>query len=757
VGGKSGGTIGYRYYMSLHMGIGRGPLDEIKEIRVGDLAAWKGNACLDCQGTLIAIDAPNLFGGDEKEGGIKGPAFIYPGCRTQQLQPARENSAGKLPAIAASLGGDVPSFRGVTTIWYNGMVCAMNPYPKEWSFRVRRIYSGWDWDVADSWYEAKAAIFLGTDIQAMNGAHILMQCATDKDWGRGLEMDMIDENSYIYAANQLCAEGFGLCIPWYRQETLGEFKQMVIDHIGAAEYVDRETGLLTLRLIRDDYDPATLPLFTPQSGLLGIEEDDASAQEQAYNEIIVKGFDPSTKTEFSVRAQNLASIQTLGVVISNTVEYKGVPTRELAARVAMRELKAQTGLRRFNIRLDRRAWRLAPAGVFRIQHPGRGIGNLILRIGEITELDSVSGEIQVKAIQDVFGVPDTVYFVPEVPAWTPPSFEAEPAPSSRMIERTYRDAYLLLGAAEVQALDPDIAFAGMVAERPNSLGAASGYDLAVNLDGGEEYTTVVNAAPFDGNAELAAAITGVETEIVLAEGGRADWDSEVDAGSLAMIDDEIVGVVSYDEETGTVTVKRGVVDTIPAPHAEGVAVWLLDEVAEDATEYATGETVTGVALTRTSSDLLTPEEATPQAVTLGGRIARPYPPGNVKIDGVSIYAMTGEYPVPVITWTHRDRIAQADQIVGHAEGSVGPEPGTTYTIRVYGPGDTEPMRTVEGLAVLTWTYTADMQAEDGNPSAVTFELESVRDDLPSYFHYTFVVAMASGWNLAWGVNWDGVP
>ena len=32
-------TVGYRYYMSLLMGIGRGPVDEIVQIRAGDVNA----------------------------------------------------------------------------------------------------------------------------------------------------------------------------------------------------------------------------------------------------------------------------------------------------------------------------------------------------------------------------------------------------------------------------------------------------------------------------------------------------------------------------------------------------------------------------------------------------------------------------------------------------------------------------------------------------------------------------------------------
>ncbi len=33
--------IGYSYYFGIHMGLGRGPVDEITHIKVGDKTAWQ--------------------------------------------------------------------------------------------------------------------------------------------------------------------------------------------------------------------------------------------------------------------------------------------------------------------------------------------------------------------------------------------------------------------------------------------------------------------------------------------------------------------------------------------------------------------------------------------------------------------------------------------------------------------------------------------------------------------------------------------
>jgi hypothetical protein len=66
-GGGSKQIVGFRYIMAQHSGISRGPVNEFCEIRVGDLAVWTGGIT---ESGFDAINAPDAFGGDEKEGGI---------------------------------------------------------------------------------------------------------------------------------------------------------------------------------------------------------------------------------------------------------------------------------------------------------------------------------------------------------------------------------------------------------------------------------------------------------------------------------------------------------------------------------------------------------------------------------------------------------------------------------------------------------------------------------------------------------------
>ena len=177
MGGSKEVTVGFRYFFGIHMGIGRGPVDELVEIRVGDRRAWSGSVTSN---TRININKGYLFGGDEAEGGIVGGLDVLMG----------EPDQGVLTRLKNMLGGLVPAFRGMFTLFFDGQIGAMNPYPKPWKIRYRRHTKGWD---GACWYPEKVKIELADgQIHAMNPAHMLVACQTDRRWGRGLSDNRIE-------------------------------------------------------------------------------------------------------------------------------------------------------------------------------------------------------------------------------------------------------------------------------------------------------------------------------------------------------------------------------------------------------------------------------------------------------------------------------------------------------------------------------------------------------------------------------------
>ena len=800
---KGSGTQGYRYLMSLLSGIARGPLNELVQIKIGDEDAWSGSA----DGTrLERIAAPELFGGEDKEGGVEGNFRVFMGARDQVLPSDGTGTFVNNPK--ASIGGLVSEFRGVVTLWFDGMVGAMNPYLKEWKFRARRSTAGWFND--NPWYPEKARILLSGDtltvstnkaeglpvidngdatltvrftrgslagdevtingtkisfvdnsenndlgdfeiaaggsaessasamgdrinrlstsfkatasvegaevtialdqvqlsIHAMNAAHIIYECHTNPEWGRGLPADDMDENSFIYAANTLCNERFGLAIVWYRKEDIKVFVQRVCDLVGGVTYTDRETGKIVFRLVRDDYEIDTLPLFTPQTGLVSISDEDSASSTDSFNEIIGTSVDPVTNLKFQVRAQNLASFQSKKSVSSLDQDYKGIPTKSLLSRVVLRDLRAMgMGLKKYNLVLDRRGWRIAPGSVIRISHPDRNIANLVLRVAEIDDGNMVNGQIGIKATIDVFGLPATSYVSRAENGWVAPSKVAAPAKDQRLVEASYRDLYRRVGVANAETADPTSAYIGQLAIQPN--GTSLEYDLAVHVDGTDGYE-VRARGPFTGAAYFAAAVGPLDTVIPIM---GLSMFADVNVGQALLVDAELMRLDALDVGAGTMTVTRGVGDSLPIAHAAGTAAWTTDDdLVSDTLSYARGELVETKVLTRTASQVLPLESASSRSLVLTSRHARPYPPANVTVNGASIYTVLPPSREPVVAWATRNRLTQGDLLVGYSEPSITPEANQKILIRVFVNGG--PMLRETAVDGTTWTYTNAMRAAD---------------------------------------------
>lgn len=744
---KSGGdvTIGYRYYMDLHMGLAQS-VDEIIEMRAGDL---KMNVPIVDDDGDYEIDSPELFGGDKKEGGIKGRFIMMNGHPWQTVYDYIKNM----------MGGRVPDFRGVATAYYTGLICSLNPYPKPWSFRLRRTNGGWD-EGDTPWQPDLAAVWLEDgQIRAMNAAHIVFEAAVNRVWGRGLPRTLIDEASFTAAAYTLRDEEFGVCTVWDRQTTLDEFVQSVIDHVGGAVYIDRQTGLLTMKLIRGDYTAAELPLYTYNSGLLEIKETDTAARDTAVNEVIVKWTDPIRKEkDRMVRVHNLASIQSLGGAINSvTRPYPMLPTFNLASRVAQRDLKIESSaIKKYVARFDRRAWNLNPGDVIRVSAPDKGIGDVVIRIGKAKDGTLAAGAIEFDAMIDVFGLPSS-RFVDEEPAgWIPPNRAPQIITTRMLREATYRDLFRTTRPADLNLIEPTSGYIYVAGVKPTPLSLS--YNIQSHSSGETAFITR-GTSGFVPTALLEESIDLYTTVFDISSGKSLDL---VEIGDSFQIDQEIFGVadIAYDADgiPETLTVFRGCVDTLPETHAGGARLFFVDEnYGTDRREYANGEVSSVRLLGVTSSAVLDPTLAPVDTLTITARQGRPYPPGNLRVNGSPyglVSSVTGDI---VLSWAHRSRLLQQDQLIGHGEASVGPEPGTTYIIRIFAdPGDPTPVRTAT-TSDITWTYSDGMMLMDDTVSGSTIEVQASRDGILSFQKYRFTIThdLLSGYGRLYGRRYGG--
>lgn len=737
MGGKGGGgpvTVGYRYSWDIQAGLGRGPVNEIVTITADKKTVFAGYEGQISRSMSLYINKPSLFGGDDTggEGGIQGTLEIAMGEANQVPSPN----------VLKLLSGLVPGFRGMVTTFFSGLISCYSASPKPWSYRVRRTTKGWYKNV--TWYPGKALIRLQNTeaqidgqsemtpgvianqraIHAMNPAHILVECATNCDWGRGLLLnEELNLDSYRSAADKLYAEGFGLCFRYNRQDSLDAFIQQILDHIGAAQYGDLATGKLTLKLIRDDYKPDDLPLFTYDNGIISVQDDDSTSSDSVPNEITVTYHDPVTNSDGEVRAQNLGSIQSVGL-ISSTVEYKAIPTHDLAARVAQRDLEVgAAGITRLVIQFDRRGGQLTPASCFRVSLPDRNIINMVLRVSKIDETEN--GALTITAVQDVFGLPATSYSSGQQGSgWTPPNKSAVPVTDLQLAELPYFSLVETLSAADLSFLSSNSCYLGVMATAPTSL--SINYHLQTRAAGAE----FVDRGRGDWTTS-AVLLTDVG---VLGDKLHVSMTFPPAVGSGVIIDNEIVRIDAVDMATGELTVGRGCADTLPEKHLVNARLRFLGSAIEsDGQEYVSGETVNVRLLTRTSTSTLDASQAPISSLQMHQRQYRPYMPGNIKLNGISYPLVVGAAETYRLTYAHRDRIMQADQLIDCLFGSIGPEPDTQYTIALTHKDTQEiiwTLTTLDELVVLPYS------SEDSIDAAVhILTLWSSRAGIDSLYRY----------------------
>ena len=697
-------VVGYRYHVGMHLVFGlspsAAPFTALKKIRVGEKDAWVGNVTANTQ---LNIQEPELFGGDKKEGGIVGLVDVEFGGLAQ----------GVNSYLAAKLTGlPVPAFRGLfALVLRSPQVSALNPYIKPWSVYASRINGGF--------YPAKAAIG-----ESMNPAHIIYEVLTSYEFGIGLASSDIDVASFTAAADTLYAEGFGLSFLWEGEQSAEDFIGLVLDHINGNLFHRPSTGLITLTLARDDYLIDDLPILDA-SNILRVDRFSQPLPGELVSEVQVKYDDQATGEEGSVSVQDIAVLSMQGGASVPLVrDLRGIPDGGLASKVALRELRqGATPMAKCEILCNRDAWDLTIGAPFRLQWPAIGVQDMVMRVAEIEFGSLHDGRITIVAVQDVFAVAGAVIGTPVTTGWVNPLSAPAASPYQFAMEAPYWTvAREILGDRDVLLADVDPAAGLLMAS--GSRPSADAYDFTLKTRTGAAAYVSRGPGTLMPAALLDAAVG--RTDTVFAISGGVDLD-QVEVGSWAHIDGELVKVASITDTT--LAVARGVIDTVPAPHAGGVAIHFIGDFnAIDRTEWSSGQTVNAKVLPRTALGTLLEASATAMNVAMTGRFNRPYPPGKVLVNTVA-------YPASVsgdlsITWAHRDRTLQTAYIVEQSEASIGPETGTTYTVRIYNAQSGGSLiRTYALIAGTSQAYTVAQATTDNGgtkPANIRIEVESVR-------------------------------
>lgn len=750
-GGSKTVTTGYRYSLGMHLVLCHGPVDEVSEIRVGGRTAWGGSVTSTQQ---INISAEGLFGGQDREGGISGDVDVEFGEADQPKNPyltgdyADSGDWGLFTSSGnpwAFEGLDkVPAYRGLLGLVCRQVYIGTLPRLKPWHITAKREPA--------SWSGAPSGL-IGEDA---NPAHIVYEAITNPVWGMGYSDSRIDTSSLTDAANTLAGEGFGLSIEWRKaNQSVEAFIVDVTRYIDASLYLDPADGKFRLNLHRADYTIADLRALD-QGNVVEVHDFSRPGWADLTNEITVvytdgEGSQPSWK-QASITQQNQAAVRAQGGrVVSQQNRYPAITKGALANQVLARDLhQAAQPLARVELTLLPSEGDIRPGEVIKWADSDYGVQQLLLRVVECDYGTLGDGRVRIKTIEDAFATRAAVFADPTPTDWVDPVNDPAAAPYRRLMEATYY--HLALDAGGSDTLLGEIAdqtgFLMTQAVRPSG----DALDYEVHVDTGSGYSIDGEVGDFCAFAELAQAVGGGDTQLAL-DAATAEDIAQLETDTWAYLGNEIIAVRAFDTSTGVITVDRGVIDTVPKAHAAGTRVFFGQNYESvSPTEYTDGEQIDVKLLPRTGLGRLQLDQAPADSITFDARFIRPYPPGRVRFNGL-------DWPDKVdgaltLGWAHRDRTQQTGPLIDQDAGDIGPEPGTSYTLRIYdGAGTLVRTETVQGT---DYTYaTADELADGGPFTTLTWQLEAERDGWISW-QYQQRTADLYGYGRRYGQAYGGL-
>ena len=515
-----------------------------------------------------------------------------------------------------------------------------------------------------------AALVVTGDMNGMNPAHVLYYAATHREMGRE-PASGIDEASFIAGADWFASQGFGICTSFDPSaESALEFSNRIQKVAACSVSRDVADGKLHLDIANGVYDLATLPVLTDDDILEWSEQ--PTAFDGAINSVSVKYFDPIKKQDVvTPPVQALDLVDAYGV-IHQTFEYPEIPTAALALRVAKRELQsAMTPKRTFEQKVTRAAYALRPNQYMRLQCPRRAIADMVCIVGSKQTGTLKSGAIALVTSQDIYSLPQTTIVEQESGVDTTPSQTPVAITAQAAFEAPYVDIARSFASTDIATLPVDASYVLAVADDPAT---SINYSMFVQPAGGD-YTQADDAEWCPTALVVEGDSTRTAATFTLADGRRL---GNVVLGSAALWGSEIVRVDALD--TAGITLGRGCADTVAALHAPNERIWFYDDAAaSDITEYVAGETLNVKLLTNTGSQQLDIGAATPISVQMQGRASLPYPPANVQIAAAAWPdTVAGEFTV---AWAHRDRIAQADQLIDDSQPTLTLPQNQRYGLR----------------------------------------------------------------------------
>jgi hypothetical protein len=647
-----------------------------------------------------------------------------------------------------------PNYQGLCYAVLEGFYLGTSAYLKPMDFVIRRCPDPFGWGITDprvrvGGHDANAALWI-------------YEILADVPNGLGISPAKIDASSFQAAAVTIADEGLGISMQVDTQSTADQILSEMLRHVDGILWVDPQTSLWNITLARADYDPMTILELTVDD-IQGTPEFARASWSETSNHVAItfldRAADFNTRT---VQAFESANIAATGEVRPQTIAFNGLSNSTTAALVAARVLKTLAyPISRLVLKTNRKAWNLRVGGVFKFTWIPLGINDQVFRVTRIGYGELVNGVISIDAVEDIFGLSFVSY---------------DPAPESGWVNPTgspVGPAFEELVELPLELVPDGVAGIYAMTLIARSDTTEKSYEVWQPIGGSDTETNeVFGFSPVAMLETLYPAGTPAKdpTGFTLQLGGLdlgvlvdTDDGGVILGANLAIFDDtgEIVSWKTATENIdGTITIAgvlRGVMDTVPRDHPVGTRVFFFSSGAglTQVDPYPADLTVQAKILPKNNSGTFPLGSASYDTLTTVSRYLRPYPPGDLRIDGL---AYGTRYSITVgdqtFTWTSRNRLTQSagGTLVFQDAADITPEVGTTYKVFVYVAGVL--VRTIDPVTT-PFTYTGADRVLDGGTGNVTLLFASHANGLDSYQDQIAQIVM-TGFGLDFGAYFGGI-
>lgn len=664
--------VGYKYYLGLDLAVALGPGVVFRRIWYGKDEIWNGclygAACVN----VVNVNLPNLLGGADQNGGIAGDIALYCG----NFDQARD------PYLAANIDAEVPAYNGVAHMVFRDFYWGNSPnidtISAELAYFSNSLGIGSNKHIMPNGLDA-------------NPVEVLFDLYTNSFGNFGEDPAKIDVAQWRTVALTVYDEANGMSVEIANSNTGQDLTTEILRQINATTFSDPVTGLIQLKLIRQDYVIGALPVFGP-SEIASLSNFTKKLWGETFNRVRVKYTDRANQYSDAVAIQDdFANIRFQGKVRATNVSMPCCYEADNANRIAAVQLaQFNVPLYSADSKANRKLLTLRPGDPFVLAWPEYNITQMVMRVRKMALGTREDGQITLNMVQDEFATDDTVIGAPTPSLFSGGDYSAHDITAYKVFELPY-----WLDRAAGFGTPAGFTRVAAFAKAP---GTAS-LDFFGMIDNGADDIEALSNAPYSASATLIAAMdqfAGFTTGVVANVGIQALTEPSIlsngSAGTIAsdghglfMLNGEILAYETFvDHGDGTYTltnVHRAMLDTGWVGGALGDTLFFFDgqegffdaDMAVAATTvYLLDRTVTGRSA-----------EATAPHVALApvARLTLPEPPDMPTVDGArALGGFKDAGSVVTVAWIERNRTSAS--IALETDATTAPEAGTLYKVEL---------------------------------------------------------------------------